>query len=61
MSNTHTISPESNRERQIAHGLGLDGWEIIDQRDRVICLNEQPGFLIRKNGYVRWIRQERVR
>ena len=40
--------------------FGFAGWKIIDEKDRVPCLNEEPGYLIVKDGKSRWIRKERV-
>ena len=56
----HTITPNSQRERQIVAALGGDGWRIVERRSAVVCLDNGAGALIEKHGHIRWIRQTQI-
>ena len=49
------FNPITSREHQIVRSLGNTDWDIIEQRDRVVCM-DGPGILIGKNGHKRWVK-----
>jgi len=54
------ILPWTQREHQIVKALGQCNWEVLEERDQILCLKNQPGVLIAKEGHTRWIRAHQV-
>ncbi len=55
-----TIRPSTPREEQIAHSLGTDAWQLLEERPAVICFGGTRGALVRKHGHTRWVRRWEV-
>lgn len=60
MTKICNILPVTAREQQIVNSLGFNNWNIIEKRDKVLCLDNLPGYLIEKNGHIRWIKCSKI-
>ena len=54
------LIPWTQREHQVVNALGQDNWVVLEERESVLCLRNQPAILIEKNGHTRWIRANQV-
>ena len=54
------LIPWTQREHQIVGALGQDNWEVLEERESLLCLRNQPGVLLEKDGHTRWVRSHQI-
>ena len=54
------LIPWTQSEHQIVNALGQDNWEVLEERESVLFLHNQPAILLEKEGHTRWVRANQV-